>query len=108
MATAELEPRNTAKTIRVEEEPREPTQIVYHCHIAMIREEDGSCTAIVLNLPGAASEGGTEEEAMRNVRESIRGLIESYKATGDPIPWKDPVSQDVPDNADTKWILVHV
>ncbi len=106
MATAELNHQNTATTVPVGE-IQEPNQVVYHCHIAMIREEDGFYTAIVLNLPGAASEGATEDEAMQNVRESILGLIESYRATGHPIPWKDPVSQDVPDNAKPKWILVH-
>jgi predicted RNase H-like HicB family nuclease len=89
-------------------EIHEATEVVYHCNIAMIREEDGSYTAIVLNLPGAASEGATEDEAMANVRESICGLVESYTATGDPIPWKDPVPCDVPPDAKTKWILVYV
>lgn len=107
MATAELNYENNAGTADLGE-VREPTQIVYHCHIALIREEDGSYSAVVLNLPGAASDGATEDEAMQNVRESICGLIESYNATNDPIPWKDPMSRDVPDGAKTKWILVNV
>ena len=99
MATAELDYRIG--------EIRPPSQVVYHCHIALVREDDGYC-AIVLNLPGASSDGATEEEAMQNVRESICGLIESYNSTNHPIPWKDPIPQNIPEGARTKWILVNV
>jgi len=112
MATAELdaeltyEQKNTAQT-RTIEGLSELDETVFHCHVAMIRENDGSFSAIVLNFPGVGSCGNTEEEAMENVKEAIRGMIESYKASNDPIPWKDPISEDVPEDAKTKWILVN-
>ena len=35
----------------------------YRCHLAIIREDDASFSAIALNLPGAGSIGDTEEDA---------------------------------------------
>ena len=59
------------------------------CLIDLIPEEDGSFSAVVLNLPGTGSCGATEEEAMENVKEAILGVIESYKADGREVPWRE-------------------
>ena len=112
MATAELEFRvgvqnkdATVSDLRF----CESDENIFHCLVALIREEDGSFSGLVLNLPGAGSSGKTEEDAIRNVKESVCGLIESYKATGDPIPWKDATPGDIPAGANRPtWILVHV
>jgi predicted RNase H-like HicB family nuclease len=85
-----------------------PKTNAYRCHICLIPEEDGEFSALVLNLPGAGSCGPTEAEAIQNVEESIRGLIEVYKDYGDPIPWKDSRAEEIPNGAKTKWILVNV
>ncbi len=85
-----------------------PKQCAYRCHVCLLREEDGQFSAIVLNLPGAASYGNTESEALANVEESIRGLIEVYKENHDPIPWKDYRSEDVPRSTKIQWLLVNV
>jgi predicted RNase H-like HicB family nuclease len=85
-----------------------PKQAAYRCHVCVIPEEDGGFSAIVLNLPGAGSSGETEPEALANVEESIRGLIEVYGEHGDPIPWKDYRSEEIPEGAKAKWILVNV
>lgn len=85
-----------------------PKQCAYRCHVCLVPEEDGQFSAIVLNLPGAASCGKTESEALANVEESICGLIEVYKETGDPIPWKDYRSEDIPSGTKTQWIMVNV
>lgn len=90
------------------EEVQWPEESAYRCHICLVPEDDGQITAIVLNLPGAASSGLTEAEAIENVRESILGLIEVYKEHGDPIPWKDARSEDIPNGAKAQWILVNV
>ena len=79
----------------------------YRCHVCLIPEEDGSFSAIVVNLPGAGSCGDTEEEALENVREAILGVIESYIASGEEIPWKDAESEDIPAGAKHKWMLVN-
>ena len=85
-----------------------PEESAYRCHVCLVPEEDGQFSAIVLNLPGAASCGNTESEALANVEESIRGLIEVYKETHDPIPWKDYRSEDIPSGTKTQWIMVNV
>ena len=58
----------------------------YPCRVRLIAEDDGTWSAIVLNLPGAGSCGATEEEALENVREAVRGLIASYTEDGEIIP----------------------
>lgn len=79
----------------------------YRCHVCFVEEEDGTFSAIVLNLPGCGSCGDTMEEAERNVREAIVGVIESYVEAGEGIPWCMTESEDIPRNATLKWILVN-
>jgi len=84
-----------------------PEQAAYRCHVCLIPEEDGQVSAIVLNLPGAGSCGATEEEAVANVEEAIRGIIESYERDGLSIPWQDSETDQIPEGARLKWILVN-
>lgn len=77
----------------------------YRCHLLIVNEEDGTFSAIVLNLPGAGSCGDTEDEAIENAKEAVRGLIASYEAAGDHIPWKKD-GGDVPSGGKHKWVLV--
>jgi len=84
-----------------------PEQAAYRCHVCLIPEEDGTWSAIVLNLPGAASCGDSEEEALLNVREAIVGVVQSYLADGEAIPWCDTTADDIPQNAKQTWILVN-
>lgn len=77
----------------------------YRCHVAILKEDDGTFSAIVLNLPGAGSCGDTEEQAIENVRDAIIELIASYLDAGDEIPWE--ARYDIPEGVKTKWILVH-
>ena len=75
---------------------------IYRCQIRLTREEDGSFSAIVLNLPGCGSCGDTEEEALQNVREAVRGVIESHVAAREDIPWVNS-----PRDAHQLWIVVN-
>jgi predicted RNase H-like HicB family nuclease len=77
---------------------------VYRCHLAILREDDGTFSAVVLNLPGAGSCGDSEEDAVANTREAVAGVIESYLSDGQEIPWEDDYS--IPEGAKQKWILV--
>ena len=97
---------NTAESTPVTAEEWRETK-AYRCHVCLIREDDGSFSAVVLNLPGAGSCGDTEEEALQNVREAVLGVIESYLAAGDEIPWKNSLCEDIPEGAKHKWILVN-
>lgn len=76
----------------------------YRFHILLVPEEDGAWSAIVLNLPGIGSCGTTEEEAMDNVKEAIRGALDAYD---DEIPWKTNATLvDVPPGAKQRWIIL--
>jgi predicted RNase H-like HicB family nuclease len=79
----------------------------YRCHVCLVHEDDGAFSAIVLNLPGAGSCGDTAEEALRNVREAVLGVIESYTEDGERIPWQDSDEREIPDGARLIWIIVN-
>jgi predicted RNase H-like HicB family nuclease len=49
-------------------------------------DEDGVFVATVPSLPGCVSQGGTREEALRNVREAIEGYLDSLRERNEPIP----------------------
>jgi predicted RNase H-like HicB family nuclease len=78
----------------------------YRCHVLLIQEEDGTYSGIVMNLPGAGSCGDTEEETLANVREAVRGVIDSCRAHGEEIPWSESSGRDMPAGAKQQWILV--
>ena len=82
---------------------------VLRCHLAILRDEDGGYSVIVLNLPGVGSCGATEDEAVSNTKEAIVGVVESYREDGLDIPWAtiDAYRDKIPEGANLKWILVH-
>jgi antitoxin HicB len=49
-------------------------------------DEDGVFVAECPALPGCISQGKTRDEAMVNIRDAIRGYLESLKKHGEPIP----------------------
>jgi predicted RNase H-like HicB family nuclease len=78
-------------------------------HLAIVKEGDGSFSVIVLNLPGCGSCGETEEDAISNVREAVKEVVESYRADGQEVPWVDAAeNDDIPEGAKLKWIMVNV
>jgi predicted RNase H-like HicB family nuclease len=105
MSTVELELCGSAQSY-IETMPNWLNSEAYRCHICLM-EEEGSVSAIVLNLPGAGSCGRTEEEALANVQEAIRGVIESYGMEGEDVPWQDAEPGDIPAGAKQRWILVN-
>ncbi len=80
----------------------------FRCHIAIIREQDGSFSAVAMNLPGAGSCGDTEQEAIANAREAILGVIRGHLDKARDIPWIDSTHYTIPESAKQKWILVNV
>ena len=57
--------------------------------------EDGGFTAIVPALPGCISEGGTREEALRNIREAIELYLEPVEDDVLPTPMAEQVEMTV-------------
>ena len=48
-------------------------------------DETGTLVAECLAIPGCISQGRTEEEALRNIEEAIRGCLEARAANGMPL-----------------------
>jgi len=68
---------------------------VYRLTVSIFKGEgDEDYTALALNLPGAAGCGGTHDEAVESLKESVLGLLKAYKGNGDPIPWEPIVSDE--------------
>ena len=78
----------------------------YRCHLAVVREDDGTYSVLVVNLPGAGSCGDTKAEAIANAREAVLGVIESYLEDNVPIPWLSVGSYPIPQGAELEWISV--
>lgn len=54
-------------------------------------EGSGEYGVIVPALPGCVSQGKTKEEALKNIKEAIRGHIETLRAHGYPVPTEERV-----------------
>jgi predicted RNase H-like HicB family nuclease len=46
--------------------------------IILRKEEEGGYSAQCLELPGCISEGETRKEALKNIREAIKGYLEAF------------------------------
>jgi predicted RNase H-like HicB family nuclease len=53
--------------------------------ITMFRDEDGMVVADCPAIPGCVSQGKTEEEAERNIREAIQACLEVRAEKGMPL-----------------------
>lgn len=58
-------------------------------------EEIAEYAALVLALPGCTSQGKTKEEALANVRQAIRGHVETLRILGEEAPREQRVKVDV-------------
>jgi predicted RNase H-like HicB family nuclease len=80
----------------------------FRCHLAIIREEEGDFSVLILNLPGVGSCGNTENEAIANTREAIAGALESYVESGEEIPWADASAYSIPQGAKQTWVDLRI
>ena len=85
----------------------EPSGDMYRCAVYLAPEDEGGYSVTVPSLPGAVSEGETEREALDNITEALAGLIESYKAKGDPIPWKNGELPAPEPGVITRWVFIN-
>jgi predicted RNase H-like HicB family nuclease len=63
-------------------------------HAAYYQGDDGWIVAIVLDFPGANSQGKTLRSARRMIRDALRLLAETYLETGEPLPAPNPRAKD--------------
>lgn len=54
--------------------------------VVLESDEDGFIVASCPSLPGCHSQGRSEEEALSNIREAIRGYIASMRKHGEELP----------------------
>jgi len=54
-------------------------------------EKEGGYSVQCLELPGALSEGETKEEALRNIREAIKGYLEAFPEESERLRLKKEV-----------------
>ncbi|TAM75238.1 toxin-antitoxin system HicB family antitoxin [bacterium] len=53
---------------------------------SLVRNEDGTWFAQIVEFPGCMTEGDTPEEALANLDDAMDGWIEVHLEDGDPIP----------------------
>jgi predicted RNase H-like HicB family nuclease len=46
--------------------------------VILRKEEEGGYSVQCLELPGAISEGETKKEALKNIRDAIKGYLEAF------------------------------
>ena len=54
--------------------------------IIVEQDEDGTFTAECPSLPGCISQGKSREETLKNIKDAIKGYLESLKKHNEPIP----------------------
>lgn len=54
--------------------------------IIVEQDEDGIFVAECPSLPGCVSQGKTRTEAVNNIKDAMKGYIESLKKHNEPIP----------------------
>jgi len=60
-------------------------------------DENGIYPVYVPRLPGAVSQGSTEQEALENITEAVIALIATYQAENMEIPWATTLPDIVQD-----------
>ena len=79
---------------------------VYRCEVILETDETGGFTVFVPGLPGVASQGDTEADALENIREALAAALATYLAKGQSIPW---VEEDPTESSGIRrWVVVHV
>lgn len=65
----------------------------YVFQVDIEQDEDGRWAASCPSLPGCATWGHTEEEAIRNIREAVEAYVEDLIAAGEAVPGAREVIQ---------------
>jgi len=61
--------------------------------IIIEQDEDGIFVATCPSLPGCISQGKTRTEAIENIKDAMKGYIESLNKHDEPIPY--PITEEV-------------
>ena len=94
------------RIIRPKGEWRQHKGDMYRCMVYLTPEDEGGFSVVAAQLPGVASQGSTEQEALANIVEAFEGAIAVYKEMGQGIPWtKTPLEPER--GAVLRWVIVH-
>ncbi len=97
---------NNPTILRPKGEWRKHNGGVYRYMVYLTPKEEGGFSAAAARLPGVASQGGTEQEALANIVEAFKGALARYKEQGVDVPWmKTPLEPDR--GAVARWVIVH-
>jgi predicted RNase H-like HicB family nuclease len=55
-------------------------------HVTLQKDPQGGYVVRCLELPGALSQGETENEALANIRDAILTVLEMMREQGEPVP----------------------
>jgi len=79
---------------------------LYRYKVYLLEEDEGGYSVRAASLPGVASQGETEQEALANIVDAFEGVKASYKAHGEEIPWsKSPRKMERGEME--RWVTVH-
>ena len=81
-------------------------QGLYRCKVILVPEENGEYSVYAATLPGVASQGKTEEEALTNIVEAFEGVLATYREQGEKVPWTE-VPREQERGAKIRWVIVH-
>ena len=70
-------------------------EVAHRFKVILEPEPEGGYSVFVPALPGCASQGETEEEALANIKEAIELYLWSLKDDGLPIPESDVILKEV-------------
>jgi predicted RNase H-like HicB family nuclease len=99
--------RPSIKSSPVRAKTKQTVAKKYRCKVYLIPEADGGFSVLAANLPGAASQGETDDEALKNIIEALEGVIASYKEAKVEIPWSERARQVEDPNTKIRWVVVH-
>lgn len=85
----------------------EESDSAYVCRVLLCPEENGEFEAVALNLPGVASHGETEQQALANVSKEFCKAVAIYLDDGNGIPWK-AIEMDCPKGSFEQCFLVEL
>ena len=63
-------------------------------HAAYFEGDDGWVVALVLDFPGANSQGKTLHSARRMIRDALRLMAQTHLEMGEPLPTPNPKAKD--------------
>lgn len=55
-------------------------------HVTLQKDPTGGYVARCLELPGALSQGETEDETLANIKDAILTIIDMMQEQGEPVP----------------------